>query len=180
MPGASNFRSHSCKHMHTPAQARFSRQYIAFCDPQESLHFTLLLLSAENHPFSPHLLATGSYDERVRLWDTRNMRAPLSMCGASRQSGGGIWKVKWHPSPSYPFLLLAAGMRSGAFVVDTREKASEPNQLLMLSHQLQPPVSSEALAYGVDWCKTPTRHFFLCSYYNRGFTMEKINLSRES
>ena len=43
------------------------------------------------HPRAPHLLATGSYDESVRLWDVRVPDRPLmvaQVAGGSQRWGG--------------------------------------------------------------------------------------------
>jgi diphthamide biosynthesis protein 7 len=64
-------------------------------------------------PHDPHLLATGSYDDVVRLWDARAANRPVAV--ASCRLGGGSWRARWHPRARR---LAVAAMDGGAVALD--------------------------------------------------------------
>ena len=52
-----------------------------------------------------------SYDERVLIWDTRQLRRPVSESAV----GGGVWRLKWMSTGTG---LLAACMHNGLHLLD--------------------------------------------------------------
>ena len=111
--------------------------------------------SIQSHPHRENLVATGSYDGNLRIWDTRNMMAPV--CTSRVPLGGGVWRIKWHPDEAHSDVLLSACMRGGVHLVRVdAARAAEPfgaetggggivSALNFEEH------GSENLAYGVDW-----------------------------
>ncbi|GAA6063011.1 hypothetical protein JCM10212_002652 [Sporobolomyces blumeae] len=105
-----------------------------------------------SHPLVENLIAVGSYDSQVRLFDRRNPLRPLSTFDV----GGGIWRLKWHPTN--PNRLLVAAMHNGFSVIDydlapNAIGSSETDRALIpgggeLVRRFE---GHESLAYGVDW-----------------------------
>ncbi|TCD71525.1 hypothetical protein EIP91_008906 [Steccherinum ochraceum] len=58
----------------------------------------------QSHPFVEHLIAVGSYNNTVSMFDVRKPLRPLVQADV----GGGAWRVKWHPSPERKHDLLVA------------------------------------------------------------------------
>jgi diphthamide biosynthesis protein 7 len=115
------------------------------------------------HPHEPHVAATGSYDEQVRLWDDRATgRGPLS----AHAAGGGVWRLRWHPHASHRGLLAAACMYGGAQILvcealqDTGAAAAadahvDDARLLGGCRQLAHHTAHESIAYAVEWLGGP-------------------------
>lgn len=115
--------------------------------------------SVQSHPYLENILATGSYDENVYIWDNRQMRQPVT----EFHTGGGVWRVKWNPFDK--FKLLAACMHNGFHVLkfDNESMNSVELDSSYMAH--------ESLAYGADWSYNNKNRNIIgsCSFYDHSF-----------
>jgi len=121
--------------------------------------------SLQYHPRKESILASGSYDSCVRIWDKRKLHAPIV---EPFNCGGGVWRLKW--SFTEDDLLLIAAMRSGFLSVKV-----DPNEITKKSSYRPEglgPGKWESLAYGADWVKLPGKMelgIVGASFYNKTF-----------
>lgn len=87
-----------------------------------------------------HLLATGSYDTHLRLWDLRYMKGPQK----SLETPGTMWRIKWDPF-KYKQMIIAC-MLGGVHIVDYTAES------LKVVHSYD---EHKNIAYGTDWCHMP-------------------------
>ncbi|CAH0398057.1 unnamed protein product [Chilo suppressalis] len=98
-----------------------------------------------------HQLLTGSYDEKVRLWDARNLRK----CTEETDVGGGVWRLKWHPYR--PDTVLAACMYGGFRILRV-----DAQHIDVTCEYLE----HESIAYGADWAHIENSLVATCSFYD--------------
>lgn len=134
------------------------RKFDVRCDPSVALLTSRVhnagVTCIHSSKFSEHLLASGSYDEVVNVWDTRKMSSPKS----SVSVGGGVWRLKWEPNGKN--LLLAACMHNGFHVLE-----NSPSEINVIASFME----HKSLAYGADWLsgKTGTNHVIAsASFYD--------------
>lgn len=150
------------------------------------MHPSTDFLTAPNHtppPPNDPLDDSGSYDESVRIWDARALRDPVT----TTPTGGGLWRLKWHPDPDKGNLLLAACMHAGVRILDMGSGSNKPE--MQAGQGVCPPMGSGAatltvrgvvaeytrhgsMAYGADWCLVPISEInprplvASCSFYD--------------
>lgn len=87
-------------------------------------------------------LTSNSYADTVYLFDTRKPTSPLDEVAV----GGGVWRVKWHPSAERKDDLLVACMHVGCKVINFEER------LLTRDHSITTSFTKHtSMAYGADW-----------------------------
>ncbi|XP_046417591.1 diphthine methyltransferase [Neodiprion lecontei] len=126
-------------------------------------------------------LASGSYDEILRLWDVRKLRNPVSELNLN----GGIWRLKWEPK--HHTCLLAACMYGGFKIIDCLDKGA-PNVIAQYTEH-------ESISYGSDWsslssseikrlgiadCTIDTRVLIgTCSFYDHTLKLSSVDLNKQ-
>eukprot|EP01098_Paradermamoeba_levis_P010912 TRINITY_DN4601_c0_g1_i2.p1 TRINITY_DN4601_c0_g1~~TRINITY_DN4601_c0_g1_i2.p1 ORF type:complete len:149 (-),score=22.25 TRINITY_DN4601_c0_g1_i2:4-450(-) len=122
---------------------------------------TMGITAIQSSPYNENILAVGSYDENVCLYDIRSPKQPVY----THHVGGGVWRVKWHPFSSS--LILVAAMHHGFHVLKCENASSLESAFHYEAHQ--------SLAYGADWyCPTnkPSKHLIgTSSFYDHLFTL---------
>ena len=122
---------------------------------------TMGVCSIQGSKLKEYTLLTGSYDEHILMWDTRNRKTPVCDIAA----GGGIWRLKWHPYMENVF--LSACMYDG-FKIFKSDDFSD----FYLTHCYE---EHGSLAYGADWIiphndnsssKARTSLVATCSFYD--------------
>ncbi|XP_066597350.1 diphthine methyltransferase isoform X2 [Prorops nasuta] len=138
------------------------------------------VVSIHSNPSHEHLLALGSYDEHLYLYDTRNFKRSLS----SINLNGGVWRLKWNPFENN--YLLAACMFNGFRIIDCKN----PEEPVACAVYIEP----ENLCYGCDWSYLENRDIFklnlslsrdekislvsTCFFYSRTLMLSKVDFSK--
>ncbi|KAF2075608.1 hypothetical protein CYY_003076 [Polysphondylium violaceum] len=115
------------------------------------------------HPALENIVAVGSYDECVRIWDLRSMKQPLTQTDSL---GGGVWRIKWSPSDNNHLVTACMG---GGFHTLSSEDGTFTDLSIKSSYQ----GPHQSIAYGVDWSYTNSsstdkqQYIGCCSFYDR-------------
>jgi len=126
--------------------------------------FSMGVTTIQSNPHRSNQIIVGSYDESIRLFDQRSTKTPLK----SVESGGGVWRLKWHPTKRSK--ILAACMRGGFHVID-----NDDAKAMSIYASYEGPHDISKLAYGADWSYTSTNMIGTCSFYDHLFSLSEIS-----
>jgi WD40 repeat protein len=111
------------------------------------------------HPRKEHLVAMGSYDETIAIYDVRY--ATQTLLNRSEPLGGGIWRIQWHPTDDDR--ILVAAMHGGCRVIDLAWSDNYPSFQVVIGF-----TEHESMAYGADWLvHDQLEAAASCSFYDR-------------
>ena len=121
-----------------------------------------------SHPQQEHILLTGSYDENLRIFDTRSLKQPIGEINL----GGGIWRLKSHPL--HHNLILTACMYHNFSVVDLADLIS-PN---LVGEYFE----HKSICYGADWCLNVDKnenplYMATCSFYDHKLCVSSVEMN---
>ncbi|CDS42630.1 WD40 repeat containing protein [Echinococcus multilocularis] len=123
-------------------------QRVGFTKCTFSRRHEMGVCSLSSVPTHRHLISTGCFDEKLRIWDLRSVSggggAEVVVC---HSEGGGVWRHKWSPCADR---LIMACMHAGFAVLRVPVGLSVPSP----DGPLAKPTfyrPSAKLAYGVDW-----------------------------
>jgi diphthamide biosynthesis protein 7 len=115
------------------------------------------LLSLQNHQYS---LITGSYDENLRIFDTRSIKNSLNEINL----GGGIWRIKSDPLNVSNVLCACMYHNFSIVSLESLEILSEYNE-------------HESICYGCDWSflrGSVDQFIATCSFYDHKLCLSKV------
>ncbi|XP_017770936.1 PREDICTED: diphthine methyltransferase [Nicrophorus vespilloides] len=116
-----------------------------------------------SNPFLEFIVASGSYDESVKIWDMRHFKSPLR----ETKMPGTMWRLKWDPYVGNH--LLAACMLGGVHVLECKDR---PNVVESF-------YDHEKIAYGVDWRHATVDEDIViasCSFYDHLLCVSQLKL----
>lgn len=115
--------------------------------------------------YDEHRLITGSYDETLRIFDTRTWRQPLY----GLMLFGGIWRIK--PSKIERKMLLCACMYKNFSVCMLNEDVTEANLVAEFTRH-------ESICYGADWAPSKlssgNQIMATCSFYDKKLCLSTV------
>lgn len=113
-----------------------------------------------------HLLATGSYDDHLRVFDNRSFKHPVGEIDLK----GGVWRIK--PDPLDRNLLLCACMYHNISVVDLNDMDGQKRFSVAGEYN-----EHTSICYGADWCyenKGNGKVIATCSFYDQKLCVSQI------
>ena len=137
-----------------------------------SKEFESGVTAISSHPSIDNIFAVGSYDEHVRLYDTRMLKEPLCKVHV----GGGVWRIKWHSlchfGGNVNNKLLVAAMHGGCRVIECNGLTNTYQSSDVSAKVVSSFTEHKSMAYGADWIwfnnRTESREAAAsCSFYDR-------------